>query len=374
MRMARTFWTVLGLFLVASFAFPQENPFHPADKHDGWPTADAASASLDVTRLQALEVAVASGELKKIGSVLIARRGKLVYEAYFDGDATTPRDVRSASKTITSMLVGIAIHQKLLGGVATTVLPYFPDKLPLQNPDARKKKITVEDFLTMSSLLECDDWNQYSRGNEERMYIMEDWVKFTLDLPIKGFAPWATKPKDSPYGRSFSYCTAGVTTLGALVERAAKTKLPEFAKENLFAPLGIHNATWQYSQLGLALAGGGLRLSSRDYLKLAQLYLNGGRWNDRQLVPEEWVKTSLQPHVQIDDNTLYGYLWWLKKSSASGRPVSVQFMSGNGGNKVAIVPELDMTVVITSTNYNARGMHEQTDKILTEYVLGSVRE
>jgi len=372
--MARTLCTVLAVFVIATLAFSQENHFHPADKQDGWPTAEATSASLDVTRLQALEAAVASGEFKKIGSVLIARRGKLVYEAYFDGNASTPRDVRSASKTITSMLVGIAIDKKLVPSVQATVLPYFRDKLPLQNPDPRKEKITVEDFLTMSSLLECDDWNGFSRGNEERMYITEDWVKFTLDLPIKGFAPWATKPQDSPYGRSFSYCTAGVTTLGALLERAAKTKLPDFAMDNLFAPLGIKNATWQYSQLGLALGGGGLRLSSRDYLKLAQLCLNGGRWNGRQLVSEQWVKTSLQPHIEIDDSTLYGYLWWLKKFPALGRQVSVQFMSGNGGNKVALIPELDLVVVITSTNYNTRGMHEQTEKILTDYVLEAVRQ
>ncbi len=371
--MARCYWTVL-LFISATLAFPQENHFHPADKQDGWPTAETGSASLDVDRLKALEAAVASGEFKKIGSVVIARGGKLVYEAYFDGDASTQRDVRSASKTVTGMLVGIATDKKLLPGVQVTVLPYFRDKQPLQNPDPRKDKITIEDFLTMSSLLECDDWNNFSRGNEERMYIMEDWVKFTLDLPIKGFAPWATKPEDSPYHRSFSYCTAGVTTLGALIERAAKTKLPEFAQNNLFAPLGIQNATWQYSQLGLALAGGGLRLSSRDYLKLAQLYLNGGLWNGRQLVSSGWVKTSLQPHVQIDDDTLYGYLWWLKKFPVSGRQVSVQFMSGNGGNKVAIIPELDMAVVITSTNYNTRGMHEQTEQILREYVLSAVRE
>ena len=191
--------------------------------------------------MQALESAVASGELKKIGSVLIARHGKLVYEAYFDGDAATLRNVRSASKTVTSMLVGIAIDKKQLAGVHATILPFFSDKQPLEHLDPRKQKITVEDFLSMSSLLECDDQNNFSRGNEERMYVIEDWVKFTLDLPIKGFAPWATKPAESPYGRSFSYCTAGVTTLGAVVEQATHTKLAEFAQKNLFAPLGIQS-------------------------------------------------------------------------------------------------------------------------------------
>src|SRR5207248_9898509 len=185
----------------------QVSHFRPAKQAEGWETSDAASAGLDTARLRALESAVASGELKKIGSVLVARHGKLVYEAYFDGDATTLRNVRSASKTVTGMLVAIAIDKKQLAGVHATILPFFPDKQPLQHPDPRKQKITVEDFLTMSSLLECDDQNNFSSGNEERMYVIEDWVQFTLDLPIKGFAPWATKPQQSPYGRSFSYCT-----------------------------------------------------------------------------------------------------------------------------------------------------------------------
>ena len=364
---------LLCVLSIAATAQSQNSHFDPPDRQDGWATADAATAGLDTTRLQALESAIASGELKKIGSVLVARHGKLVYEAYFDGDAATLRDVRSASKTVTSMLVGVAIDKKALPGVQATILPFFPDKQPLQHPDPRKQKITVEDFLTMSSLLECDDNNEFSRGNEERMYVIEDWVKFALDLPIKGFAPWATKPQDSPFGRSFSYCTAGVTTLGAVIERATKTKLAEFAQSNLFAPLAIQHVQWPYSPLGLAQGGGGLRLASRDYLKLGQLYLNGGTWKGTQVVSQEWVKTSLRPHVQADENVLYGYLWWLRTFTAGGRQVSAQLMQGNGGNKVAIFPDLDMVLVITSTNYSTRGMHEQTDRILADYVLAAVR-
>jgi len=347
----------------------------PRPATDGWETANAASSGLSAARLQAMETSIRSGEFKKIGSILIARHGKLVYEAYFDDpDAAALRDTRSATKSVTDILVGIAIDKGLLSGVDAPILSFFPDKQPVQNPDPRKSKITIEDFLTMSSLLECDDWNDFSRGNEERMYIMEDWIQFTLDLPIKGFAPWAKKPSESPYGRSFSYCTAGVTTLGGVLERATKTPVPEFAQKNLFAPLGIQKAEWKFSSLGLALAGGGLQLQSRDLLKLGQLYLNSGVWNGSRIVSERWVKTSTEAHARIDEQTEYGYLWWLKSFKSGEKSYPAFYMSGNGGNKVAVFRGLDMVAVLTSTNYNAKGMHEQTERLLTGYILASLTQ
>lgn len=335
---------------------------------DDWTTVAPADVGLSAVPLQSMETAIRSGTFQKIGSILIARHGKLAYETYFNGDASTLRDTRSAAKTITSMLIGIAIDGKVIPGVDARILPYFPDKQPLMNPDRRKNDITVEDFLTMSSMLECDDWNNFSRGNEERMYLIEDWVKFTLDLPIKGFPPWVSKPVDSPHGRSFSYCTAGAFTLGQVIAQAARTPVDEFARQNLFAPLGIDKVQWPYSPLGLAQTGGGLRLRSRDFLKLAQLYLNRGVWKERRIVSESWVAVSTKPHVQIDEQTEYGYFWWLK--SFNGKPA--YYMTGNGGNKVLVFPALDMTVVITATNFNTRGMHEQTDKLLTDFILPAV--
>ena len=345
------------------------------DPKTPWPTASAAEAGISEDKLHMLENAVQSGEFKKIGSVLIARQGKLVYERYFEGDAATLRDTRSATKTITGMLVGIAIADQKLPGVDARILEVLPERRgKIQNPDPRKEAITIEDFLTMSSPLECDDWNDASRGNEERMYLVEDWTQFILDLPIRGRMHLGEKVDVPPYGRYFSYCTGGVFTLSEVLGKVTGTRTDQYAQERLFAPLGITNVEWVYSPLNVAQTGGGLRLDSRDLLKLAQLYLSGGRWNGRQIVSNAWVRASTSPHAQIDETTNYGYLWWLKSFQNSSRIYPAFYMSGNGGNKVVAIPSLDMAVVITSTNFNTRGMHEQTDKILTEYVLGALKK
>lgn len=338
-----------------------------------WVTATPDEAGLRQDLLTAMGEALTRGDVSGITSVLIARRGRLAHEVYFDGfDQSTLMNTRSATKTITGMLVGIAIDRGFLPGVEAPVLSFFPDKQPLQYPDRRKEQITVEDFLTMSSLLECDDSNPFSRGNEERMYPIEDWVQFTLDLPIRGFPAWTTRPDDAPYGRSFSYCTAGTVTLGAVLERATRLPVPEFAQRYLFGPLGITTAEWQFIPLGTAMTGGGLGLRSRDLLKLGQLYLNAGNWDGTRIIPEEWVRESTRPHAEVDEEIEYGYLWWLRRFSAGGNAVSAYLMQGNGGNKVAVFPELEMVVVLTSTNFNSRGMHEQTDRLLTDYILAAV--
>jgi CubicO group peptidase (beta-lactamase class C family) len=361
----------LILILLAAASLPASAQSQP---NSAWAKGSLADAGLSEAKLKAMDAAVRAGEFKKIGSVVIARHGKLVYENYFDGDATTLRDTRSATKTITSALVGIAIdeHKLTLDARILALLPEHAAKL--QNPDPRKEKITVEDFLTMSSALECDDWNDASRGNEERMYLVEDWAQFILDLPIRGRMHVGEKEEPPPYGRYFSYCTGGVFTLSEVIEKATGMRTDRYAQEKLFSPLGISQVQWVYSPKNVPQTGGGLRLTSPDLVKVAQLYLNRGRWGGTRIVSEAWVKASTEPHAQIDDTTNYGYLWWLKTFKSGEKSYPAFYMTGNGGNKVLAFPSLDMAVAITSNNYNTRGMHEQTEKLLTDYVLAAVEK
>jgi CubicO group peptidase (beta-lactamase class C family) len=326
---------------------------------------DAATTPM----LDDITPAVDAGTYKQITSVIVARGDRVVYERYFDAvGAEALRNTRSATKTVTGMLVGAAVDRGFLRA-ESPVLPFFKDRLPVANPDPRKNRITVEDFLTMSSLLECDDENQFSRGNEERMYLVEDWVKFTLDLPIKGFPDWQPKPEQSPYGRAWSYCTAGASTLGPLLERATKQSAPAFAQAVLFKPLGIESVKWQFQPLGSAMTGGGLQLRSRDLLKLGQLYLNNGRWQGHQVISEAWVRRSLSPHAHAREDTDYGYLWWLQTFQINGQKITTYGMYGTGGNKVYVLPVQGVVVVVTTTNFRVAGAGALTDQLFTSVIV-----
>lgn len=339
-------------------------------------TTNAAGAELDLTpdKQAQIDAAIRDGGYMTVTSLLIRQHGETVFEAYYNGaDETQRHNTRSATKTINSMLIGAAIADGKIAGVDAKALGFFKDKRPFDNPDRRKNATTIEDLLTMSSPLECDDWNQFSRGNEERMYLVEDMAKFFLDLPIRGFPAWSAPPDQRPYGRAFSYCTAGANLAGQIAARAAGEDLEDYAQERLFSPLGIEAVTWPRMGNGDVMASGGLELTARELARLGELYLNRGVWNGVRIVPPEWVEASLEPHAVIDENTEYGYLWWLEKYAVDGATHPLAYMSGNGGNRVIIMPDHDIVVVITKTDFGRRGMHETAQALFEDAVLANLK-
>lgn len=363
---------LLGLIVLICFNLnAQKNPFSPIQNSDGWKTDNQLKNN---TKIQKMDSLITNGDFKEISSVVIAHNGKIVFENYYnDNNSDTKHNTRSATKTITGTLIGSLIQDGSLKSINEKASKHSKVK-DLQNRDSRKNEITIEDLLTMSSILECDDWDQNSRGQEEKMYIIEDWVKFYWDLPIKGFPEWKTKPKDTKYGRSFSYCTAGVVVLGDIINSVSGS-LQDYADKALFSKLGITDYHWQITPTGLPMTGGGLGLKSRDLLKLGQLYLNKGKWSNEQIISNDFIKQSTTPHSEVGMfNYDYGYLWWLSEFGKENKE-KAYYMSGTGGNKIAVFPTLDLVVVLTSQYFNGGiDSHNQTTILLDEYVVPEIKK
>lgn len=320
----------------------------PPELGDGIAVGDLASAGLDGSVANAIVRGVVDGRYADLHSVLLYRGGRLVLEEYFYGyDRGRPHQMRSATKSVVSAVVGLAVARGALAGEeerVTARLPYAA----YANPHPQKQALTLGDLLTHRTGLACDDWDPSSPGNESRLGETEDWVKSFLDLPVA-----------AERGTTARYCSAGVWTAGRMVEIATGEPLPAYAQRLLFDPLRIRGEDVRWNTtLSRENAGtfAQLHLRPRDMLKLGILYRQEGRWDGRQVLPAEWVRRSTAVHAQVGDQG-YGYYWWhqwLAVPTASGtRRVDMVLATGNGGQKIALIPSLDAIAVFTGGAYNA---------------------
>lgn len=315
-----------------------------------------------------LDSTISAGKYKQITSVLIAKDGNVIFEKYYNNsDSNSRHNTRSATKTMATLLTGIAIKKGYIQSEQDKIFTYLKHKLPVQNPDKRKENITIEDVLTMSSVVECNDFNNFSRGHEERMYLIEDWTSFYLDLPIRAYT-FEPKPEEQSYGRSFSYCSAGAAIMAEVVQSSVGMKLDLFAKKHLFIPLGIEHYTLHYNPQGILNTAGGSEYRSRDFLKLIQMCLNDGKWNNEQILDKSWLEKATTPKVKVFDGMEYGYLFWLKDFGKE-KVYRGFCMAGNGGQKIMALPELGLSIVITTTNYSNGSAHRYTDEIINEFII-----
>jgi CubicO group peptidase (beta-lactamase class C family) len=334
---------------------PSDYRYHPpVDLHDGIAVGDIARSDLGVTTADAIVRGILDGTYKDVHSVLLYQHGKLVLEEYFYGYSVQRRhQLRSATKSVVSTLAGIAIDQGAVSSVSEPVLPRLSYE-SYAHPDSRKAAITLGDFLSMSSGLDCNDHSSNSPGRETVIDDQPDWVKATLDLPM------INDPGTKAY-----YCSGGVAVVGRLIENAVHMRLPEFAQANLFGPLGIARTdwVWNYDLTNADKEYSQIHLRSRDMLKLGILFAQDGRWHGRQVVSAAWVHTALAEHSHVD-NVSYGYFWWrpwLNVETPTGaQHVDLVAAQGNGGQKIYLVPQYDLVAVFTAGGYNAESTPPNT--------------
>ncbi|HLY70170.1 MAG TPA: serine hydrolase [Puia sp.] len=327
----------------------------PGAINDGLAVGDINRTALDTALLSEMMEKIINGTYPNVHSVLIIKDGRLVFEQYFyEYTKDSLQELRSASKSIYSAVTGIAIDKGFIKSKNEKVLSFFPE-YSLHNMSDAKKRITVENLLTQQTGLDCDISNPKSEGDETKMDYSDDWVKFTLDLPVI----------DTPGGKGM-YCSGNPVTLGRIVEKTTKTPLFRFAEKNLFEPLGFTNYKWHFKpDKSSAENYCQVYLTPREMAKFGLLYLNNGIWNGKQIVSSGWVDASFAKHSVIQ-GTDYGYLWWLKYLNAGGVKYYPKTAQGNGGQRIYVFKEQGMIVVITGGNYNTQS---PADELTARYIL-----
>jgi CubicO group peptidase (beta-lactamase class C family) len=342
----------------------------PISTGDGWPTGNLAGAGLDPRPIaelieRILNTPPGPDNPVALHSLLIARHGQLVLEEYFYGmDQWRTHDMRSASKTITSVLVGVARQNGVRIDADTRVYSVGQTS----NLDPRKQLLTLGNLLSMTSGLDCDD-NRNSPGSEGVMQNQSgqpDWVQYALDLPALS----------TPGGDHAIYCSAGMNLAGGVLRKLTDTWIPDLFYETLARPLGITEYHVNLAPNGEAYMGGGLYLRARDQLKLGQLYLNGGTWNGKRLVSREWVTDSTRvhstftPRPPFDTDHGYGYAWHSRPLEHGGQIYRDYYAAGNGGQYVIVIPSLDLVVGITGGAYSeARKYYPWESQIVPEFII-----
>jgi CubicO group peptidase (beta-lactamase class C family) len=305
------------------------------------------------------------------------QRGRLVFETYRTGDdenwgrrrygvAFTPEtlhDVRSVSKSVVSLLIGIAIDRKLIASVDEPVFSFFPEYADLRTPE--KDRIKLRDLLTMTAGLDADEEVPYSSplNTERRIYESPYPYRAVLELEAS-----------QPPGQTWRYNSGCTMLLAGVLHKVTGKPLSDFAREVLFEPLGITDYYWtSLWASGELAAGAGLRLRPRDMAKIGQLLLNQGVWNGRRIVSKEWLDASAQPLYEGFYATRYGFHWWVGQSRAGGRTFSWIAAWGRGGQRLFVVPEADLVVAINAGLYDGGSPYVPLG-IFEQFVLGAIRD
>ena len=317
----------------------------------GWRTSTPEEQGVDSGVLAAmLEEVQRQGH--NIDSVTVIRNGFLVADAaVYPYKQDTKHVIHSCTKSVVSILVGIAIEHGYIEDVQTPVVEFFPDR-SIENIDGNKKSMTLENLLTMTSGFDCKDSYLYRWSGLNAMRASDDWVQFMLDLPIA----------ETP-GRKFEYCNGASFLLSAIISETTGMSAHEFADKHLFGPLGITDVIWPTNPQGINIGWGELRMRPQDLAKIGYLYMRGGEWDGEQIVPSSWVEESTRKHISGTLEDGYGYQWWIDDSG-------IFIAVGYAGQFIFVVPEKEL-VVVFSSDLNDRDFYVP-QVLLFDYIIPAV--
>ncbi len=345
---------------------------------DSWQIATPESVGLSRAVLCPMVKWLAESKRDNVHAVLVVRHGKLVFEQYFTGadehlgrsvgnvtfGPTVRHDERSVSKSIVALVMGIAIDRGWIKSIDAPVFSFFPEYASLATPE--NSRITIRDLLTMSSGIE---WHE-----EDVPYTSPDNSEIIMDESADPLRAALSPPMEAPPGQIWNYNSGSTELLGAILNKATGKGVDQLAGSLLFAPLGITDFTWYKHTNGSPHAAGGLRLRPRDLAKIGQMILQHGSWNGTQIVPAAWIDEATAPHLMGEALFFYGYQFWLGRSLVNGQEIQWPAAVGLGGQRLFIVPSLDLVVVVNSGMYKSERQGLVALEILDRYVMRSLEE
>jgi len=331
----------------------REYSYQPPIKiDDGWQISSLAKEGVDEGIINDLMRAVLTGKYPNVRSILLVKNGNIILEEYFyHYHRYVIQDFRSVGKSVTSELVGIAIDKGFIKGVNEKLFDYFPEFEKGTDWDKRKDEILLHHVLNMTWGIDQSGPANYA------IWYTENWITDILNLPL------VREP-----GTQFEYHSAAPALFGPIIEHTSGISVSEFARKYLFEPLNISHYQWYIFPDGSEMTAGALWMRPRDMAKFGYLILSGGQWHGKQILSEEWINKSTSAHISAGGYD-YGYYWWLGKLNKENEIIESIMASGYGGQRVYVIPKLNLIAVFTSQPDNNPKGHTRIAQILTDFVL-----
>lgn len=363
---------ILSLFFfLYSCTEHEKSTFNKPDQlDDGIQTSTLIDVAIDEKLINAMQDSITDGSYPNIHSVLIFYKNKLVYEKYWPGHdenrtknftghtihhRDSLHDIRSITKSITGTAVMVALDQSKIKNIDQRLFDFFP--LFTKYAEGKKKDITIRHLLTMTSGL---NWHESYNDS-----LKKHDVNYAMDFILR-------QPLVSEPGSKFSYNSGSTQLLAEIVEKATGMDIEKFVVKHLFEPLGINNFEWTKEKNGLISAWAGLRLRSRDMMKFGMLYLNNGKWNDKQIISSHLVDDSMRTHIYTEEPYGYGYQFWTLVDSSQNHLVKTIEASGNGGQKIEMNRSQNLILVITAGNYDLNNLKNTSYDLYLDFVCPAV--